>query len=69
MAEREAVADALRDALRRKDPELYCAVERLQFEGGTRDIGITLKEWKVQSARRSKHISKVRGAMQRAGLI
>jgi hypothetical protein len=69
VAEREAVADALRDALRRKDPELYCAVERLQFEDGTRDIRITLKEWKVRSARRSKHISKVRAEMQRAGLI
>jgi hypothetical protein len=69
VAEREAVADGLRDTLRRDDPELYGAVERLQFEDGTRDIGITLKEWKVRSARRSKHISKVRAEMQRAGLI
>ena len=67
--ERAAVADALYDALRRDDPELSRAVERLQFEDRTRDMGITLEEWKVRSHRWSERISKVRAEMQRAGLI
>jgi hypothetical protein len=69
MAERRAVADALYDALRRDDPELLRAVERLLFEDSTRRFGITLEEWKVRSHRRSKRISKVRAEMRRAGLI
>lgn len=69
VAERLAVADALYDALRRDDPELLRAVERLLFEDGTRDFGITLEEWKVRSHCRSERTSKVRAEMQRAGLI
>jgi hypothetical protein len=69
MAERRAVADALRSALRRDDPELYRAVERLEFEDFTRDMGITFEEWKRRSAHRSARVSKVRAEMQRAGLL
>ena len=69
MEERQAVADALYDALRRDDPELLRAVERLLFEDSTRDYGITLEEWKQRSVCRSARVSKVRAEMQRAGLI
>src|SRR5450432_394866 len=41
--ERLAVADALYDVLRKEDPELLRAVERLRFEASTRDYGITLE--------------------------
>ena len=68
-AERVAVADALYDALRGDDPELYRAVDRLQFENFACDIGITLEERKVRSHRRSERVSRVRAEMQRAGLI
>ena len=69
IGERLAVADSLRDALRKADPELYRAVERLEFEDGARAFGITLAEWKARVARESTRISKVRAKMQRAGLI
>jgi hypothetical protein len=69
VTEREAVTDALFDALRKDDPELLRAVERLRFEDGTRSIGITLEEWKARSARWSKRISRIRAEMRRAGLI
>ena len=69
VAERVAVADALLDALGRDDPELLRAVERLQFEDRTRDMGITLEEWKVRAHYRWERISKVRAEMQRAGLV
>jgi len=69
LEERKAVADVLYDALRRNDPELLRAVERLLFEDGTRDMGITLEEWKIRSQRWSERISKVRAEMREAGLI
>ena len=69
MEARQAVADALYDALRRNDPELLRAVERLLFEDSTRDYGITLEEWKRRSVCRSERISRVRAEVQRAGLI
>jgi len=69
LAERAAVRDALFDALRRDDPGLSRAVERLLFEDGTRDWGITLEEWKVRSHRRSERLSTVRAEMRRAALI
>ena len=69
VAERRVVADALYDALRRDDPELLRAVERVEFEDGTRDMGITLEEWKARSHRRSERLTEVRAEMQRAGLI
>lgn len=69
MAERQAVADALYDALRREDPELLRAVERLLFEDSTRDYGITLEEWKIRSICRRERVSKVRAEMRAAGLI
>ena len=69
MEERQAVADALYDALRRDDPELLRAVERLLFEDSTRDYGITLEEWKARSVCRGERVSKVRAEMRAAGLI
>ena len=63
-----AMSQVLRRALRRKDPEIHRAVERLTFENVARDIG-TLEEWKVRSARWSKRISRIRAEMQRAGLV
>jgi len=69
MEERQAVADALYDALRRDDPELLRAVERLRFEDSTRDYGITLEEWKIRSVCRGERVSKVRAEMRAAGLI
>ncbi len=69
MAERQAVADALYAALRRNDPELLRAVERLLFEDSTRDLGITLEEWQRRSHRRSERRSKVRAEMRDTGLI
>jgi hypothetical protein len=69
MEERQAVADALYDALRRDDPELLRAVERLTFEDNIRNYGITLEEWKVRSAHRSARVAKVRAEMRAAGLI
>ena len=69
LEERKAVADALYDKLRKDDPELYLAVERVEFEDGARDIGITLDEWKVQSARRSARVSKVRAELRESGLL
>jgi hypothetical protein len=69
MAERHAVGEALYDALRRNDPELLRAVNRLLFEDSIRDCGITLEEWKVRSARRSARVSRVRAEMRAAGLI
>ena len=69
MAERQAVADALYDALRRDDPELLRAVHRLLFEDSTRDFGITLEQWKVRAHHRSERISRVRAEMRRAELV
>lgn len=69
IAESFALCNAQHEALRTADPELHRAVERLTFEDVTRDSGITLEEWKVRSARRSKRISKVRAEMRHAGLI
>ncbi len=68
-AERKAVGDALFEKLRTEDPELLCAVERVQFEDRARDMGITLEAWKSRSHRLSQRISRVRAEMQRAGLI
>ena len=67
--ERLAVADALYDVLRKEDPELLRAVERLRFEDSTREYGITLEEWKQRSVCRSARVSKVRAEMRAAGLI
>lgn len=67
--ERWAVSVALYDVLRRDDPELLRAVERLQFEDGMRDYGITLEEWKSRSVCRSERVSRVRAEMRRAGLV
>ena len=67
--ERQVVTAALYDALRRDDPELYRAVERLSFEDRTRDMGITLEEWKARSHRRSERLSRVRSEMWSAGLL
>ena len=67
--ERLAVADALYDVLRKEDPELLRAVERLRFEDSIRDYGITLEEWKTRSACRSARVSKVRAELRAAGLI
>lgn len=69
MEERQAVSDALYDALRRDDPELLRAVERLLFEDSTRDYGITLEEWKSRSVCRGERVSNVRAEMRAAGLI
>jgi hypothetical protein len=69
IAESFALCNAQHEALRAADPELHRAVERLIFENGMRDIDITIEEWKVRSARRSRRISKVRAEMQRAGLV
>ena len=69
MEERQAVADALYDALRRDDPQLLRAVERLLFEDSTRDYDITLEGWKRRSVCRSARVSRVRAQMRRAGLI
>lgn len=69
MEERQAVADALYEALRLDDPELLRAVERLLFEDMTRDFGITLEEWKRRSHVRSARVSRVRAEMRRAGLV
>jgi hypothetical protein len=69
MKERQAVADALYDALRRDDPELLRAVERLLFEDSTRDYGITLEEWKIRSVCRGERVSERRAQMRAAGLI
>jgi hypothetical protein len=67
--ERQAVSRVMYDALRRDDPELLHAVERLLFEDRTRDTGIALEEWKRRSHRRSERRSKVRAEMREAGLI
>lgn len=64
-----AMSDAMRETLRRDDPELHRAVERLVFEDVTRDTGISLEEWKARAQRWSKRISRVRAEMQRAGPI
>ena len=69
VAERKVVADALYDALRRDDPELLLAVERVQFEDRARDTGITLEMWKSRSHRRSERLTEVRAEMQRTGRI
>jgi hypothetical protein len=69
MEARQAVADALHDALRRNDPELLRAVDRLLFEDSTREYGTTLEEWKRRSVCRSARVSKVRAEMRAAGLI
>lgn len=69
MKGRQAVADALYDTLRRDDPELLRAVERLLFEDSTRDYGITLEEWKIRSVCRGERVSKTRAEMRAAGLI
>ena len=69
VAERIAVGDALYERLQRDDPELRRAVERLEFEDGTRDMGITLEEWKRRAHRRSERLSKVRAEIRAAGLI
>jgi hypothetical protein len=69
MADRQAVADGLYDALRRDDPELLRAVERLLFEDSIREYGITLEEWKRRSHCRSERVSRVRAEMRRAGLV
>jgi hypothetical protein len=68
-AERRAVGDALYEKLRREDPELLRAAERLQFEDGAREMGIMLEGWKIRWHRRSERISQVRAEMQRMGLI
>ena len=57
------------DALSRTDPELHRAVERVTFENVTRDLEISMDQWRKRSHRRSQHLSKVRARMQRAGLI
>jgi hypothetical protein len=69
MEQRQAVADALYDALRRDDPELLNAVYRLLFEDSTREYGITLEEWKRRSVCRSERVARVRAEMRRAGLV
>jgi hypothetical protein len=69
MAERRVVRDALHDALCQDDPELLHAVERLRFEGFTRDMGITIEEWRIRSQRRGERLSQVRAEMRAAGLI
>jgi hypothetical protein len=69
LEERQAVADALYHALRRDDPELLRAIERLLFEDRTRDLGITLEEWKSRSHSRWERVSKIRAEMREAGLI
>jgi hypothetical protein len=65
----EILWSATLDALSRTDPELHRAVERVIFENVTRDLGISMDQWRQRSHRRSKHISKVRARMQRACLI
>ena len=69
VAERKVVADALYEALRRDDPELLRAVERVRFEDNTRDMGVTLNQWKARSHRRSERLTNVRAEMQRTGRI
>jgi lipopolysaccharide biosynthesis protein len=56
------------DELSRTDPELHRAVERVIFENVTRDLGITVDEWRKRSHRRSQRISKLRAEMRR-GLV
>ena len=69
VAERQVVSDALFDALRLSDPELLRAVERVQFEGSTRDTGITLEVWKARAHRRSERLTEVRAEMLRTGRV
>ena len=69
VSERQAVADAMYDALQRNDPEMLRAVQRLLFENRTRDMGITLEEWKIRSHRWSERVSRARAEMREAGLI
>ena len=69
IGERFEVADALRGILRKADPELYRAVQRIEFEDSNRSVGLTISEWKAQVARKWTRLSKVRAEMRRAGLI
>jgi hypothetical protein len=55
--------------LRATDPELYKTVHRIMWERGLEDLGTTLEEWKVNAARRRRHLAKIRAEMQRAGSI
>jgi hypothetical protein len=57
------------EELRQADSELHRAVVRLTFEDVTRDLGITMYQWRRRAPRELLRISKVRAEMQRAGLI
>jgi hypothetical protein len=69
IGERLEVANALRDALGKADPELYGAVERIEFEERNRAVGLTMTEWTTRVGRKWKRLSKVRAELRRAGLI
>jgi len=57
------------EQLRTADAELFNAVQWVMWEAGLEDLGTTLEEWKVNAARRTRRLSRIRAEMQRAGSI
>ena len=55
--------------LEANDPELFRAARWIMWLGMVDDLDTTYEEWRQRSLRRSRHLSKVRAEVQRAGSI
>lgn len=55
--------------LEANDPELFRAARWVMWSQMVQDLDTTYGEWRQRSLRRSRHLSKVRAEVQRAGSI
>ena len=53
------------EQLRDSDPDLYRAVQRIEWEDSVRNQGITVREWRIRCARRWPLLKRLRAGLRR----
>jgi hypothetical protein len=64
LEEKKRISDLAHEQLRESDPDLYRAVERLEWEARILFQDLTIKEWQINCARRWPLLKRLRAGLR-----
>ena len=66
--DKKLIWDIAHAQLRESDPDLYRAVQRVEWDDSVRNQGVTVKQWRIRCARRWPRLKRLRAALRGAEL-
>jgi len=64
--DKRRIWDLAQAQLRESDPDLYRAVQRVEWDDSVRNRGVTVKQWQIRCARRWPLLKRLRAGLRRA---